>query len=161
MEHSFAGSDRILTSMTAERWEQIEKVYHVALDCAPDQRAAFIAQACNGDEDLRKEIHDLVERQEFAGGHPLDHPAWRNLPETKAGEPMAPPAPGTRFGPYEITSRIGARGNAVRWCGAQSSAASLAAASRPPANLWERRISPAAQPPSHCRAALFPSARSQ
>src|SRR5258706_11201394 len=106
---------KICTLMTAERWKRIDEVYHLALDCAPLQRAAFIAEACNCDEDLRKEIHDLVERHESAKGHLLDHPAWKvtsepNDAETIAAGLIAAPMPGTRLGPYEIAAQIRAGG---------------------------------------------------
>ncbi len=46
--------------MTAERWQQIEKFYHLALERQPVQRADFLKEACAGDEALRKEVESLL-----------------------------------------------------------------------------------------------------
>jgi serine/threonine-protein kinase len=41
--------------MTPERWQQVEALYHAALARAAGQRAAFLSDACGGDEALRAE----------------------------------------------------------------------------------------------------------
>jgi eukaryotic-like serine/threonine-protein kinase len=42
-----------------DRGEQIERLYHAALERGPDARDAFLDEACAGDEDLRREIAGL------------------------------------------------------------------------------------------------------
>jgi hypothetical protein len=42
--------------MQAERWQQIEKLFHSVLDMVTEERAAFLQQACQGDEALRLEV---------------------------------------------------------------------------------------------------------
>jgi Tol biopolymer transport system component/tRNA A-37 threonylcarbamoyl transferase component Bud32 len=91
--------------MTGDRWNRIESVYHAALDRPPDERRAFIAAACQGDDTLRQEVEGLVSRHRSSGEHPLDRPVWK-----AAGDSSAGPAPGTRLGPYEILESIGAGG---------------------------------------------------
>jgi len=91
--------------MSGDRWNRIEVVYHAALDRPPEERRAFIAAACQGDDGLRQEIEDLVGRHRPSGEHPLDRPAWRPAADSSAG-----PAPGTRLGPYEIQAQIGVGG---------------------------------------------------
>ncbi len=91
--------------VTVERWRQIEEIFNSALECPPERRGAFLAQACNGDDELRKEIENLVLREESPGWKLPEHPAWVT-PEPPAG----PLAPGTRLGPYEIVEAIGAGG---------------------------------------------------
>jgi len=91
--------------VTAERWRQIEEIFNSALECPPEQRGAFLTHACKGDDELRKEIEDLVLREESPGWKLPEHPAWVT-PEPPAG----PFAPGTRLGPYEIVEAIGAGG---------------------------------------------------
>lgn len=39
--------------MERDRWEQIEWLYHAALERGPDARDAFLNEACAGDESLR------------------------------------------------------------------------------------------------------------
>ena len=35
--------------MKRERWQQVETLYHAALEHAPAERAIFLAQACASD----------------------------------------------------------------------------------------------------------------
>ncbi|MEJ7578461.1 MAG: serine/threonine-protein kinase, partial [Pyrinomonadaceae bacterium] len=46
--------------MTPERWQQINQLFHSALEHEGGQRAAFLARACAGDEALREEVESLV-----------------------------------------------------------------------------------------------------
>jgi hypothetical protein len=46
-----------------ERWQKIESLYHSALEIEPAQRGDFLAAACDGDEDLRREVESLLARQ--------------------------------------------------------------------------------------------------
>jgi hypothetical protein len=47
-------------------WQQIEKLYHSALEHEPRQRQAFLRQACAGDEALRREVESLLAHKEQA-----------------------------------------------------------------------------------------------
>lgn len=55
-------------SPTQNDWLQIERLFQSAMELAPEQRAAFLAEACKGDEALRQEVEALVVYQEAAGG---------------------------------------------------------------------------------------------
>lgn len=44
----------------SERWKQIERLYHQALERETSTRAAFLAEACAGDEELRREVVSLI-----------------------------------------------------------------------------------------------------
>jgi serine/threonine protein kinase/tetratricopeptide (TPR) repeat protein len=46
--------------MKPKRWQQIEELYHAALKYAPDERAAFLTEACAGDEQVRREVESLL-----------------------------------------------------------------------------------------------------
>src|SRR5215813_4838608 len=46
--------------MESDRWEQIERLYHAALERGPDARGAFLDEACAGDEELRREVASLL-----------------------------------------------------------------------------------------------------
>jgi hypothetical protein len=48
--------DEQISMSESERWQQVKEVFHQALECAPGGRAAFIAEACAGDELLRAEV---------------------------------------------------------------------------------------------------------
>jgi hypothetical protein len=43
-----------------ERWQQIEEIFHEALQHAPAQREAYLRQACGSDAALRGEIAGLL-----------------------------------------------------------------------------------------------------
>jgi hypothetical protein len=46
--------------MTPERWQQIDKLFHGALEHESGERAAFLDQACLGDQSLRSEVESLI-----------------------------------------------------------------------------------------------------
>ncbi len=58
--------------MTSDRWERVEALYHAALATLAVERAAFLAEACSGDEALRREVESLLNEtgsdEEFLGG---------------------------------------------------------------------------------------------
>src|SRR5581483_7935051 len=94
--------------MTAERWSRIEAIYHSALERPPHERAAFIADACGSDPDLRNEVEDLVRRDESPGWSLRESPVW-----DASAAPQAQLAKGDRLGPYEIDDIIGSGGMGV------------------------------------------------
>ena len=46
--------------MQPERWQQIDRLFHLALEQERGQRSVFLAQACANDEALRSEIEELI-----------------------------------------------------------------------------------------------------
>jgi hypothetical protein len=46
--------------MKAERWRQIETLFHAARELKPGERGVFLAKACAGDDELRREIDSLL-----------------------------------------------------------------------------------------------------
>ena len=62
------------TQMNPERWRQISQIYHAALARDESQRAAFLRDACAGDEALRHKVASLLDQQEDAEGF-LEAPA--------------------------------------------------------------------------------------
>jgi hypothetical protein len=46
--------------MNPERWGQIERLYHAALEREPKDRGKFLADACEGDAELRSELESLL-----------------------------------------------------------------------------------------------------
>ena len=51
---------RLLVSMTPERRKQIEQLWTASLEWEENQRAAFLRDACAGDEELRMEVESLL-----------------------------------------------------------------------------------------------------
>ena len=55
------------TVMNPEHFHQVEKLYHSARELTPDARGAFLAEACQGDEELRREVELLPAQDDIAG----------------------------------------------------------------------------------------------
>ena len=99
----------------SDRWPHVEQLYHDALARDEDERAAFLREACAGDETLRHEVELLLayasDAQKFMDAPAIEmvgHP----LSSAEAGGGAAEEAPyiGRRFGPYEIGSLLGSGG---------------------------------------------------
>jgi serine/threonine protein kinase len=52
--------------MDKQHWQQIETLYHAALERAPDERAAFLADACAEYSDLLREVEEFLRRDGMA-----------------------------------------------------------------------------------------------
>jgi Tol biopolymer transport system component len=97
--------------MTPEHWEQVALLHRAALQRGEGQRAAFLHDACAGDEDLRCEVESLLtyegEAENFMEVPALDVVVKR-LAESKALRMVQ--RSGTKLGPYEILAPLGAGG---------------------------------------------------
>src|SRR5580658_9532820 len=82
--------------MTPERFRQIDELYHAALDRDSGARAAFLAQACDGDSERKREVESLLAQKDGA----LDSGLF------ESGELN----PGVQLGPYRIEGLLGAGG---------------------------------------------------
>lgn len=61
--------------MDPERWQKIDKIFQSVLEHAPDERSAFLDEACRGDSDLQKEVEAMMAAYEQARSF-LDAPAF-------------------------------------------------------------------------------------
>jgi serine/threonine protein kinase/Tol biopolymer transport system component len=85
--------------MDSERWRQIEKLYHGALDLTPAERAALLAGV---DSDVRRAVESLLAQEGFGlegGARQTSGEATVTVIQT-----------GTQLGPYKIESVLGAGG---------------------------------------------------
>ena len=94
--------------MTPERFRQIEELYHSARDREPGERGAFLAEACEGDEGLFREVEVLLRKDGLRG--PLERPAVEVAADLLADSTVTQVAVGTQLGPYKIESPLGAGG---------------------------------------------------
>jgi eukaryotic-like serine/threonine-protein kinase len=94
--------------MTPERYQQIGNLYHSVLELAPDERPTFLAQACEGDEELLREVQSLVASHEQAGSF-IESPAIEVAAEIIAADAYSD-LTGRRLSHYEIKALLGAGG---------------------------------------------------
>jgi len=85
--------------VTPDRWLRVEYLFHAALDQPIENRNAFLRNACEGDEELRREVLRLL-AAETARVAFLESPAL----------PIRSLQPGSRIGPYLIETLLGAGG---------------------------------------------------
>jgi len=90
--------------MTPERWQKVKGIFQSALERAPEERSAFLANACSEDESLRKEVESLIASHEKDGSF-IDSPAYQAAAELLVDE-RAELKTGQTIGSYEITSFI-------------------------------------------------------
>jgi serine/threonine protein kinase/Tol biopolymer transport system component len=99
--------------MTAERWRQIERLYHAALERSTEDRAAFLTEACGNDAALRRELDSLLEYQNRAGAF-IETPAGAGRLASTVRRLEASSIPGRFigrvFGSYELKALIAAGG---------------------------------------------------
>jgi eukaryotic-like serine/threonine-protein kinase len=91
--------------MTPDRWQQIEKIYHSALELEESQRVAFLEKACAGDKALRHEVESLL-RSEQSGDRFIEEPALEVAAKMFAQEEPQSRL-GQQIGSYHILSLLG------------------------------------------------------
>jgi uncharacterized repeat protein (TIGR03803 family) len=115
--------------MDAERWQRVEWLYHAALERKPARRTTFLEESCGLDQDLRREVEEMLalgERHESflerpaleiaLGGDGMTTGQIRLAFEAalarKAGGSGGKFCldPGARLGPYEVVKPAGAGG---------------------------------------------------
>lgn len=100
--------------MNAESWQQVEELYHAALEQHPSQRDAFVAERAVSEE-VRREVISLL-NQSDSGENILDCPAWDRRSDRDyavALESRPRLYPGLQLGPYVLETRLGAGGMGV------------------------------------------------
>ncbi len=94
--------------MTPERFRQVGQLYDRAAELEPEWRAAYLSEACAGDEELRREVESLLAAHDSAGDF-IDQPAV----EIAAGlftRQTAGSIEGKKIGNYQVLSLLGKGG---------------------------------------------------
>ncbi len=94
--------------MKAERWQQINDLFQSAAERAPEERTAFLDEACHGDEGLCREVESLITSYERARNF-IETPIFEVAPELLTNE-RAGALIGELIGHYRIESLIGVGG---------------------------------------------------
>ncbi len=112
MEHgqslALPGAERRRNLMKAERWRKVNDLFQSAVERAPEDRAAFLDEACHGDEGLCREVESLLASYERAENF-IESPAFEIAPELLTND-MAGALVGELIGHYRIESLIGVGG---------------------------------------------------
>ena len=97
--------------MSSERWRRIEAIYHAAQSRPFRERSAYLAAACAGDDDLRREVESLLAQTGAMSEQILREQAGvagsASMPAT--GDPSAALI-GARLGHFHIVDRLGVGG---------------------------------------------------
>ena len=96
--------------MEPERWQKIEALFQSAIVLSTTERSAYLAQACQGDEALQRDVEALLAADAHADEATLAMPAQ------VAAEMFAAPQtlqPGQSLNHYTIVSQLGAGGMGV------------------------------------------------
>src|SRR5438876_1602014 len=88
--------------------EQIEHLFHAALDMKAEDRSAYLAAACSGDESLYSEVSSLIAAFENGNGL-MDQPAF-SLCMQVLGNELTESIAGKQFGPYKVLTTLGKGG---------------------------------------------------
>jgi serine/threonine protein kinase/Tol biopolymer transport system component len=88
-----------------DRWNDVERIVHLALARVPDERAAFVAQACDGDRALLADVESLLAQEHVAD-------ALLSTPAAALLSLEAPPGTfiGRQFGTYTVVELLGVGG---------------------------------------------------
>jgi serine/threonine protein kinase/dipeptidyl aminopeptidase/acylaminoacyl peptidase len=104
----------MILAMTPERWAQIDQLLAQALEIPAAERAAFLAEACGDDAELRSEVESLLVAHLEAEADFLSTPApemaLRELAKERQPSFIGQSLVGTTFGQYDVLSVLGVGG---------------------------------------------------
>src|ERR1041385_1119566 len=90
--------------MTPQRWQRVKEIFQDALNRAPSERAAFVADASGGDDLVRQEVESLMSSDGRSGTF-LDSPAYEAAAEMIVNDKSGLKK-GRTIGPFEVLSFI-------------------------------------------------------
>ena len=97
--------------MAVTDWSRVKAIVDAAIRRRPEERAAYLAEACDGDESVRREVESLLSSFDRADGF-MEKPAIGNIDHNETEELTFLPD-GQLIGHYQIIRRLGAGGMGV------------------------------------------------
>src|SRR6266550_993050 len=91
---------------TAEQWQQVQDLFHAALERPPHDRTVFLDEACGEDAALRREVVWLISAHETAD-HFIDSPGYVAARDVLADHHFEP---GEMLAHYKIQTALGSGG---------------------------------------------------
>ncbi len=99
--------------MKAERWKQIDALFDAVEELPAERRDAFLAEACAGDEELRREVQSLLAEQEKIADGFMENSAMKVVAQGIAAQHtvfQSVPFTNGEVGNYKIERLLGAGG---------------------------------------------------
>ncbi len=96
--------------LASDRWARARALLEMVVDLAPDDRRAYLTEACRDAPDVRDEVESLLRAHAAAGA--FLEPARSSSADALSAAHDRMPAlePGTRLGCFELISTLGAGG---------------------------------------------------
>lgn len=98
--------------MTPEQWKKIDELLDAALDLPAERHSAFLDEACEGDEELRRELESLLAAHQKAGSFIETTPAkgLASALDFEKAQASSGSLVGHKLGHYQIAALLGAGG---------------------------------------------------
>lgn len=128
--------------MDPKRWQRIDVLLSAASEHESEERASFLVQACEGDEELRKQVERLLRTHQDAGSflETLPSDAASAIAAQTSSEPdrnllsQTRPAEvgrGLALGRYIVLNKLGGGGMGVVYAASSGAAASRSTSEKP------------------------------